>query len=172
MSWAQDRVGTYCVRPIPRSVGRRGMLWSIVTETVDEALRRLAELRRTHAAQPGFEAGVNAAAGAVADMVHGAPPGIERIGETRSRLLNDVAAWLDEEYRLTAIVRRNTEGDGYDAHQVTGQLAVLAELAGLLRNWATTGSPPAHRPVRSSWRDAYEAEVRREQEREGVRRAG
>lgn len=56
--------------------------------------------------------------------------------------LTEAAQWCDEEYGALSRWRGAFKGDA--AHQLTGKLAMLAELSALLRSWSATGHQPPH----------------------------
>lgn len=67
----------------------------------------------------------------------------------RRQTLKDVAAWLDAEYRSLAAIedhRASADGD-FGALRLSGMACQTAELAALLRGWASTGKTPPNRRV-------------------------
>lgn len=67
----------------------------------------------------------------------------------RRQTLKDVAAWLDAEYRSLAAIedhRASADGD-FGALRLSGMARQTAELAALLREWASTGKAPPNRRV-------------------------
>jgi hypothetical protein len=63
------------------------------------------------------------------------------------RALQDVAAWLDAEYRVLALTEdHRASADGHaGALRLSGMARQTAELAALLRSWASTGRVPPNR---------------------------